>query len=45
MMFIKLKNYEIVYQLYNGIRSTIYGAKRISDGCPVIIKVRKKEYP
>jgi len=44
MIYIKLKDYEITCELYNGARSSIYRAKRISDGCPVIIKVKNKEY-
>jgi PAS domain S-box-containing protein len=44
MIYIKLKDYEIMCELYSGARSIIYRAKRISDGCPVIIKVKNKEY-
>lgn len=44
IMCIKLNDYEIMCQLYSGTRSSIYRAKRISDGYPVIIKVKNKEY-
>lgn len=44
-MYIKLKDYEIICELHSGKRTTIYRGKRISDGYPVIIKVKNKEYP
>jgi PAS domain S-box-containing protein len=45
MMHIKLKDYEIICEVHSGKRTTIYRGKRISDGYPVIIKVKNKEYP
>lgn len=43
-MDIKLNNYEMINELYNGIRSKIHRGKRISDGLPVIMKIKNKDY-
>lgn len=43
-MYIKLKGYEVICELHSGVRSKIYKGKRLTDGYPVIIKVKNKEY-
>ena len=43
-MYIKLKDYEVISELYSGLRSKIYKGKRFSDGYPVVIKIMNKEY-
>lgn len=44
-MYMKLKDYEILGELYSGLRSKIYKGKRISDGYPIVLKIMNAECP
>lgn len=42
---ITLPGYEILNPIYNGSRTLVYRGIRLSDGCPVVIKLLRSEYP
>jgi PAS domain S-box-containing protein len=44
-VIISIPNYEIIRQLSESGNSVVFRGLRISDDCPVILKVLKKEYP
>ncbi|MDZ7958614.1 MAG: AAA family ATPase [Aulosira sp. DedQUE10] len=42
---VKLAGYQIIEQLYSGLRTQVYRAIRECDRLPVVIKLLKREYP
>lgn len=42
---ITLPGYQILNPIYHGSRTLVYRGIRLSDGCPVVIKLLRSEYP